>query len=145
MQPYIDIEHWLYKVNGSDPYRRSVHTHNLHMIDRVALVITISRSTNNQANVIQDAANGNKREKYRNQSWPPTTSVINLFLIIYLWKICANYLSCQSAKANKREVFTLSRLQFSSSALPLSSIHNRMYKCNNSFASTQALTGLEIN
>jgi hypothetical protein len=51
----------------------------------------------------------------------------------------------QTAKANKREACTLSSLQFSSSALRLSSIHNTMYKWNNSFASTPALIVLGIN
>ena len=41
--------------------------------------------------------------------------------------------------ANKNLAPTLSSLQFSSNILRLSSIHNTMYKWNNSFASTQGL------
>ena len=44
--------------------------------------------------------------------------------------------------ANKNLAPTLSSLQFSSNILRLSSIHNTMYKWNNSFASTPAFIGL---
>ena len=59
--------------NGSDSCRRSVQTHNLHLIPRVVLVIN-QWFGYNQANVIQDATKKNRERNTGLKSWLPTTA-----------------------------------------------------------------------